>query len=177
MEPIASGVGLLAPLADVAPIRSPVSVSAAVLFKSLTPMQTPVPAQIHTPDPVSAQAAALPDALSSTVIKAQTSDPVAPTPGHTYAKAPSETSKIFSTTSDTPSTIGEAKSAQPGAAAVPVPGLQPAGIQTKFAECASLSANQQNPESMTASISLQQEPCAEVGTKTCQTTVVGPDTN
>lgn len=171
VETNASGVGLLAPSTDVAPVRSTVSVSAAVQFESSTPTQSPVPAQIQTSVPVSAQAAAIPDPPSSTLIKAQTSAPVAPTLGHTHAKAPFETSKISSTTSDAPSKISEAKSAQSAAASVPVSGLQPAGIQTKLPECASLTANQQNLESTTASISLQQEPCAEVGTKTCQTSL------
>lgn len=175
-ETNASGVGLLAPPADAAPVRSPVSVSAAVLFESSTPTQTPVPAQIQTPVPVSAQAAAIPDAPSSTLIKAQMSAPVAQTPGHALAKPPFETPKISSTTSDAPSAIGEAKSAQSAAASAPVPGLQPAGIQKKFPECASLTANQQNLESMTASINLQQEPGAEVGIKTCQTLLLGLDT-
>lgn len=166
VETNASGVGLLAPPTDVAPVRSPVSVSAAVLFESSTATQTPVPAQIQTPVAVSAQAAAIPDAPSSTLIKAQTNAPVAPTPGHAHAKAPFETSKTSSTTSDAPSTIGEAKSAQSAAVSVPVPGLQPAGIQTKLPECASLTANQQNLESTTASINLQQDPSAEVGIKT-----------
>lgn len=165
VETNASGVSLLAPPTDVAPVRSPVSVS-SVLFESSTPTQAPVPAQIQTSVPVSAQAAAIPDAPSSALIKAQTSAPVAPTP-----KAPFETSKISSTTSDAPSTIDEAKSTQSGAASVPVPGLQPAGIQTKLPECASLTANQQNLESTAACTNLQQEPCAEVGIKTCQTSL------
>lgn len=173
VETNASGVGLLAPPADVAPVRSPVSVSATVLFESSTPTQTSVPGRLQMSVPVSAQAAAaaIPDALSSTLIKAQTSVPVAPTPGHAHAKAPFEASKISSTTSDVSSTIDEAKSAQSAAASVPVPGLQPAGFQTKLPECPSLTANQQNLESATASGNLQQEPCAEVGIKTCQTSL------
>uniref|UniRef100_H3DB25 non-specific serine/threonine protein kinase n=1 Tax=Tetraodon nigroviridis TaxID=99883 RepID=H3DB25_TETNG len=153
VETNASGVGLLAPPADVAPVRSPVSVSATVLFESSTP-QTSVPGQLQMSVPVSAQAAAaaaIPDTLSSTLIKAQTSVPVAPTPGHAHAKAPFEASKISSTTSDVSSTIDEAKSAQSAAASVPVPGVQPAGFQTKLPECPSLTANQQNLESASAS--------------------------
>lgn len=176
VETNASGVVLHAPPTDAAPVRSPVSVSAALLFESSTPTQTPVPAQIQTPVPVSAHAVAIPDAPSSTLIKAQTVAPVAPTPGHALVKPPSETPKISSTTSETHSTIGEAKSAQSAAASVPISGLQPAGIQTKLPECASLTANQQNLESMTASINLQQDPSAEVGIKTCQTILLGLDT-
>lgn len=170
-ETNASGVDLLAPPTDIAPVQSAVSVPAAVLFESST--QPPVPAQIHTPVPVSAQAAAIADAPSSTLIKAQRSAPVAPAPAHAHAKAPSETSKISPMTSDAPSTMSEGKSAQSAAAAVLVPGLQPAGIQTTLPECASLSANQPNLESTTASINLQQEPYAEVGLKTCRTSLNG----
>lgn len=168
VETNASGVGLLAPPTDVAPVRSPVSVSAAVLFESPTPTQTPVPAQIQSSVPVSAQAAAIPDALSSALFKAQTSVPVAPTSGQARAKAPFEASKTSSATSDVSST----KSAQSAATSVLVPGLQPAGVQTKLPECASLTANQQNLESTAACLNLQPEACAEVGIKkTCQSSL------
>lgn len=161
-ETNASGVGLLAPPADGAPVRSPVSVSATVIFESSAPTQTPVPAQIQTPVPVSAQAAVIPEAPSLTLVKVQTSIPVAPTPGHTFAKAPLETSKMSSATSDTSPTVGEC--AHPAAAPVPAPVLQP-GIQTTVPECASLITTQQNLESTSVSTNLQQETSAEVGIK------------
>lgn len=171
VETNASGVSLLAPPTDLAPVRSPVSVSAAFLYETSTLTQTPVPAQIQTPFPISTQAAAIPDTASSTFIKAQTSATGAPTSGHAHAKAPFEASKLSITTSESPFTISEVKSTQSAAASVPVPGLQPAGIQTKLPEGASLTANQQNLEATTASISLQQDPCAEVGIKTCPTSL------
>lgn len=154
-----SNVAFFAPPTAVAPVRSPVSVSA--------PTHTQVPAQIQTPVPVSAQAAAVPDPPTSTLINAQTSIPVVPTPGQALAKAPFETSKLSSTTSDA-STIDDAK---PPAQSSTAPVLQPAGNQATLAECASLTTSHQTLDSTSASINLQHEPCIEVRIKTDQTSL------
>ncbi|TNM88851.1 hypothetical protein fugu_005105 [Takifugu bimaculatus] len=156
----ASGVGFLAPPTDVAPVRSPVSVS--------------VPAQIQTPVPVSAQAAAVPDPSSSSLINARTSIPVVPIPGQALAKVAFEPPKLSSTTSDTPSTISDTKAVgQSAAASVPAPVQSqvqpvaaqcpsgPAGIQATPPECASWTTSHQQLESAPASISLHHEPCIE----------------
>ncbi|TNM88849.1 hypothetical protein fugu_005103 [Takifugu bimaculatus] len=156
----ASGVGFLAPPTDVAPVRSPVSVS--------------VPAQIQTPVPVSAQAAAVPDPSSSSLINARTGIPVVPIPGQALAKVAFEPPKLSSTTSDTPSTISDTKAVgQSAAASVPAPVQSqvqpvaaqcpsgPAGIQATPPECASWTTSHQQLESAPASISLHHEPCIE----------------
>lgn len=168
----ASGVGFLVPPTDVAPVRSPVSVSA--------PTQIPVPAQIQTPLPVSAQAAAVPDPSSSSLINARTGIPVVPIPGQTLAKVTFEPPKLSSTISDTPSTIGDTKLVGQSAAAPVQSQVQPvaaqcpsgpAGIQATPPECASWTTSHQQLESTSASISLQHEPCIEVGMKTDQTSL------
>eukprot|EP00066_Takifugu_rubripes_P022946 XP_011612212.1 PREDICTED: serine/threonine-protein kinase WNK2-like [Takifugu rubripes] len=156
----ASGVGFLAPPTDVAPVRSPVSVS--------------VPAQIQKAVPVSAQAAAVPDPSSSSLINARTGIPVVPIPGQALAKVAFEPPKLSSTTSDTPSTISDTKAVgQSAAASVPAPVQSqvqpvaaqcpsgPAGIQATPPECASWTTSHQQLESAPASISLHHEPCIE----------------
>lgn len=102
-----------------------------------------------------------------------------------------EQTKVSSVGSDTPSAMGKphlsvqslasglipvslpaplhpaAPAPAPVAVSVPAPVLQPAGIQTTVPvpECASLATTQQNLETTSASSTLQQEPCLEVGVK------------
>lgn len=176
-----------------APVPAPasISVSATAQVETQAPAQIPalVPAQNQPPVPVSAQAAApasvpiqIPTAVQG-LASAPVQAPVS-APGPTF-----ERPKGSSASSDTSSAIGKPKLSVPGlapvtlpapvqsaapahapapvAASVPAPVLQPAGIQTapSVSECASLATAQQNLESTSASSTLQQESCVEVGMK------------
>lgn len=185
--------GLDLTVAPTAPVPAPASISVQVETQApaQTPAlvaaqnQPPVPAQAvampqtpastHVKDPTSVQA------LASAPVQAPVS-----ASGPTF-----EPPKSSSTSSDATSAVDKPKLSVPGlssapipitlpasvesaaaahaptpvAASVPAPVLQPAGIQTaaSVSECSSLATTQQNLEQTSASSSLQQEPCVEVG--------------